>query len=130
MAAETAGTVRAVTESRLAFDALADSTRRTILRVLADRGECHVSELAAEVNHVGRTAVSSHLRILRSAGLVTERRDGRYRLYSVDHGAVHEVVQFLSELYRAPLDALKHRMDEPNGSQGASERVGRAGPLQ
>lgn len=93
----------------LAFDALADPTRRTILRVLAQRGELPVGQVADAVNHVGRTAISSHLRILRSAGLVNERRDGRYRLYSVDGDSLHDVVTFLASLYRAPLEDLKLR---------------------
>jgi DNA-binding transcriptional ArsR family regulator len=115
-------------ESSLAFDALADSTRRTILRVLADRGECRVGEIAAEVNHVGRTAVSSHLRILRSAQLVTERRDGRYRMYSVDRDAVQGVVDFLAALYRAPLDELKSRMEPPTPTEEETRNGGRPGP--
>jgi ArsR family transcriptional regulator len=109
-----------VTESSsLAFDALADPTRRTILRVLADRGECRVGDIAAEVTNVGRTAVSSHLRILRSAGLVNERRDGRYRMYSVHRDSLQGVVEFLTALYRAPLDEHKTRMDppEPGGEE-------------
>lgn len=97
----------------LAFDALADSTRRTILHVLATHGELPVGEIAAEIDNVGRTAVSSHLRILRSAGLVNERRDGRLRIYSVDGDSVHDVVRFLGRLYRAPLDDLKAELDSP-----------------
>jgi ArsR family transcriptional regulator, arsenate/arsenite/antimonite-responsive transcriptional repressor len=107
-------------ESGLAFEALADPTRRTILRVLGDRGELNVGEIAAEVNNVGRTAVSSHLRILRSAGLVNERRDGRYRLYSVDGDSLHDVVQFLGSLYRAPLEDLKNR-GAPAAEPGTGE---------
>jgi DNA-binding transcriptional ArsR family regulator len=117
-------------ESSLAFDALADSTRRTILRVLADRGECRVGEIADEVNHVGRTAVSSHLRILRSAGLVTERRDGRYRMYSVDGESLRGVVEFLSALYRAPLDELRTQMEAPPSSEEETRNGGRPGPQQ
>jgi ArsR family transcriptional regulator, arsenate/arsenite/antimonite-responsive transcriptional repressor len=119
------------TESNLAFDALADPTRRTILRLLADRGECRVGDIAAEVNHVGRTAVSSHLRILRTAGLVNERRDGRYRMYSVDGESVHDVVEFLSALYRAPLEELKTRMDAANpGESRGGDSGRRSGPVQ
>jgi DNA-binding transcriptional ArsR family regulator len=67
-----------------AFEALADPTRRAILRVLADQGETSAGRIASEVEHVGRTGVSSHLRILRGSGLVKERRVGRYRLYSLE----------------------------------------------
>ncbi|MBV9819635.1 MAG: winged helix-turn-helix transcriptional regulator [Solirubrobacterales bacterium] len=89
-------------DSGPAFEALADSTRRTILSVLATRGELPAGAIAAEVAHVGRTSISSHLRILRSAGLINERRDGRFRMYSVDGDSVHGVVRFLDGLYRAP----------------------------
>jgi ArsR family transcriptional regulator len=106
-------------EGGLAFEALADPTRRTILRVLADRGECPVNEISSEISHVGRTSVSSHLRVLRSARLVNERRDGRYRMYSVDPDALHEVVKFLSALYELPLLELKQTMDR--ASSGSSE---------
>ncbi|MEA2267906.1 MAG: ArsR family transcriptional regulator, arsenate/arsenite/antimonite-responsive transcriptional [Solirubrobacteraceae bacterium] len=119
-----------MTKSSLAFDALADSTRRTILRVLADRGECRVGEIASEVTQVGRTAVSSHLRILRSAGLVNERRDGRYRMYSVDRDSLDGVVEFLSALYRAPLDELRARMEAPALSDEEARNRGRPGPQQ
>ncbi len=59
-----------------AFDALSDPTRREILRLLAENGEMTAGEVADSVSAVGRTAVSSHLRILRQAGLVVERREG------------------------------------------------------
>jgi ArsR family transcriptional regulator, arsenate/arsenite/antimonite-responsive transcriptional repressor len=86
--------------SNLAFEALADPTRRAILTFLAHRGESPAGEIAAEVATVSRTGVSSHLRILRAAGLVNERRAGRYRLYSVEPGAADSVVEFLRGLYR------------------------------
>jgi ArsR family transcriptional regulator, arsenate/arsenite/antimonite-responsive transcriptional repressor len=117
-------------ERGLAFDALADPTRRSILRVLADRGECHVNEIAAEMEHIGRTSVSSHLRVLRSARLVNERRQGRYRLYSVDGDSVHDVVQFLSALYYLPLTELKDRMEGSKPESSRKRADGRPRPLE
>lgn len=90
-----------------AFEALADPTRRTILRLLATEGEAAAGDIVAQVNAVGRTAVSSHLRVLRTSGLVRERRQGRYRLYSLEPGAADEVVAFLAELYANSLAELK-----------------------
>lgn len=55
-----------------AFDAIADPVRREILRLLAAHAECSVSQLAESIDTVGRTGVSTHLRVLRTAGLVTE----------------------------------------------------------
>jgi ArsR family transcriptional regulator len=82
------------------FDALADPVRREILAVLAAREECTAGELSSAVQRVGRTAVSSHLRILRMAGLVTERRNGRFRYYAVDGtGPAQDVIRLLRELF-------------------------------
>ncbi|MEA2278886.1 MAG: ArsR family transcriptional regulator, arsenate/arsenite/antimonite-responsive transcriptional [Solirubrobacteraceae bacterium] len=117
-------------ERALAFEALADPTRRSILRVLADRGECPVAEITAEITHVGRTSVSSHLRVLRSARLVNERREGRYRMYSVDPDSVHEVVKFLTALYHVPLTELKDKMERAKPSSGEDQGRGSAHAAQ
>jgi DNA-binding transcriptional ArsR family regulator len=88
----------------LAFDALADPVRRQILGVLAERDECSVSELAEQIDSVGRTGVSSHLRVLRAAGLVTERKAGRFRHYSVDStGPARDVIALLHALFQGAL---------------------------
>ncbi|GEL17894.1 ArsR/SmtB family transcription factor [Pseudonocardia asaccharolytica] len=92
----------------LAFDALADPVRREILGILAECDEVSAGDLATRVPSVGRTAVSSHLRILRSAGLVTERRDGRYRFYSVDSsGSARDVLALLHQLFQAGLGEVR-----------------------
>lgn len=92
----------------LAFDALADPVRREILAVLAENEECSAGALAERITSVGRTAVSSHLRILKSAGLVSERKDGRFRYYSVDpSGSVRDVLAVLHHVFRAGLGGLQ-----------------------
>lgn len=86
----------------LAFDALSDRVRRQILSLLGERGELTVSEIAANVDAVGRSTVSSHLRILRTSGILAERRDGRRRLYSLNaDGAVRDAFRFLQSLLQA-----------------------------
>ena len=91
-------------DADLTFDALADPVRREILAVLAERDECSAGELSDAVQRVGRTAVSSHLRILRTAGLIAERRTGRFRYYSVDAtGPAQDVIRFLQELFQGSL---------------------------
>ena len=91
-----------------AFDALADPVRREILTLLSQRDECSAGELSEQISRVGRTAVSSHLRVLRTAGLIAERRTGRFRYYSVDPtGPAQEVIQLLIELFQGSLDAAK-----------------------
>lgn len=111
--------------SDLAFDALADPTRREILSVLAQCDEVSAGDLAAQVVSVGRTAVSSHLRILRSAGLVTERRDGRYRYYSVDaSGAARDVLELLHGLFWSGLGELREAAADAGqtAASGTGER--------
>lgn len=89
-----------------AFDALADPTRRQILQFLADRDEATAGQIAGQVGTVGRTAVSSHLRVLRTAALVTERREGRFRYYSLDaRGPVRDVLSFLETLLGSSLES-------------------------
>jgi ArsR family transcriptional regulator len=93
-------------EASSTFEALADATRREILAILAD-GELTATDVANRIKHVGRTAVSSHLRILRTAGLVNERREGRFRWYSVNPVAAADIVEFLGTVYRSTLADLK-----------------------
>ena len=93
-------------EISLRFEALAEPTRRDILAMLAD-GELSATEISNRISRVGRTAVSSHLRILRTAGLVNDRREGRYRWYSVNPLAAADVVDFLATGYRSTLSDLK-----------------------
>lgn len=69
-----------------AFSALGDPTRRRVFELLG-RGPRAVGELAAELP-VSRPAVSQHLRVLKDAGLVTERRKGTRRVYEIDPGGV------------------------------------------
>jgi ArsR family transcriptional regulator, arsenate/arsenite/antimonite-responsive transcriptional repressor len=102
-----------VASTNLAYEALADTTRRQILDVLSGQGECKASDIAAAVDHVGRTTISSHLRVLRMAGLVNERREGRYRLYSLDPGPAQEVVEFLTKLYSSALTDMKDAAEHP-----------------
>lgn len=102
----------------LAFDALADPVRREILSVLAEHEECSAGELSERINRVGRTAVSSHLRVLRIAGLISERRLGRFRCYSVDPtGPAQDVIRLLQELFQGSLDAAKAAA-EPGAAGG------------
>lgn len=86
-------------KENLAFDALSDRVRRRILAVLGREGELSVNEIANRIESVGRTTVSSHLRILRTSGVVTERRDGRNRFYSLDvDGTVRDAFTYLQSI--------------------------------
>ncbi|MGV9869229.1 metalloregulator ArsR/SmtB family transcription factor [Rhodococcus koreensis] len=86
--------VRSLTQE--AFDALSDPTRRLILQFLSEDHEKTAGDIADQITSVGRTAISSHLRILRTSGLILERREGRYRYYSLDpEGPVRDALAFL-----------------------------------
>lgn len=101
----------------LAFDALSDRVRRRILAALGESGELSVGEIAARIDAVGRTTVSSHLRVLRTSGLVRERRDGRNRFYSLDtDGAVRDAFVFLQSILRQGITDAAAAADEGSGT--------------
>jgi ArsR family transcriptional regulator len=105
------------------FDAMADATRRRIMVLLGD-GERTATQIAEAMNHVGRSAVSNHLRILRTSGLINERRAGRFRYYSVNGDAAEDVVGFVASVYRANFKDLIAAVEVPrsasaNGATGS-----------
>ncbi len=87
------------------FSALADPTRRAIFEQLARRPRA-VGELAEEFP-VSRPAVSQHLRVLKDAGLVDDRRDGNRRLYSVDARGVAAMRTYLDSFWSDALTAFE-----------------------
>ncbi|MHA6626324.1 ArsR/SmtB family transcription factor [Pseudonocardia sichuanensis] len=106
----------------LAFDALSDRVRRRIMSVLGEGGELTVTEIAEQVGLVGRSTVSSHLRILRTSGVVRERRSGRLRYYSLDpEGSVKDALRFLQGLFDTGL-RLDATVNEATNLRGESHR--------
>jgi len=79
------------------FQALADPTRRAVLDLLR-RGALPAGQIAREFP-VSRPAISKHLRLLRRARLVEERREGRHRLYRLNAEPLRGVEEWL-EQYR------------------------------
>lgn len=89
------------------FDVLADGVRRDILAVLAEHGECSSGQIAEHIGRVQRNTISSHLRVLRAAGAVAERRGGRFRYYSLDPGGpTRDALIFVQELLDSALSSL------------------------
>lgn len=88
-----------------AIDAIAHPSRRAILRLVLDH-ELPVSELAERVG-VSQPAASQHLKVLREAGLVRGRVDGRRRLYRVDVGGLERLRRELDAYWGPALSALK-----------------------
>ena len=99
-------------ESEL-FRALADPTRRAVFERLCKR-EMSVSQLTAGF-HVSQPAISQHLAVLKSAGLVAERREGRNVHYRSTPAALVPLADWV-EHYRvfwpAKLDKLKRVLKE------------------
>lgn len=81
-----------------AYDAISDPTRRSILDALLHR-ELSAGDIA-KLFPISRPAVSRHIRVLRSAGLVTARRAAQSRLYSINAQPLAEVGRWIQQ-YRA-----------------------------
>lgn len=79
------------------FEALGDPTRRQILRLLS-AGDKPVHEIASSLP-ISRPAVSRHLRVLKDAGLVSERAEGNRRIYHLQGGGVHAVQEYLEGVW-------------------------------
>jgi DNA-binding transcriptional ArsR family regulator len=97
-----------------ALAALADPTRRIVFERLA-RGPQAVGELASGLP-VSRPAVSQHLAVLKSAGLVVDRADGTRRVYQIDPAGLGPLRAWLDRFWDHALDAFKaeaEREEEP-----------------
>ena len=88
------------------FEAIAESRRREILRLLRDR-ELSVGEVASRFD-VTQPAISQHLRVLKGAGLVSDRREGTRRLYRARSDGLAELHDFLAEFLGTGLERLKY----------------------
>ena len=88
-----------------AIDAIAHPGRRALLRLVLDQ-ELPVSELAGRLG-LSQPATSQHLKVLRDAGLVRGRVDGRRRLYRVDLEGLERLRRELDAYWGSALGALK-----------------------
>lgn len=84
-------------DTAAALDALGDPTRRRILELLGE-GDRSVGDLAAALP-VSRPAVSRHLKLLKRAGLVSDRPDGTRRLYRLDAAGAEAVRAYIEDLW-------------------------------
>jgi DNA-binding transcriptional ArsR family regulator len=89
----------------VALHALADPTRRAIFERLR-KGPRPVGQLA-EGLVVSRPAVSQHLKVLKGAGLVSERREGTRRVYRVEIDGLAELRRYLDQFWDDALAAFK-----------------------
>ena len=91
------------------FAALADPTRLSVVEELMQRGEMPAGDL---VDHVGMTApaVSRHLKVLREAGVITQRAEGTRRLYRVAPEAMKSISDWTIS-HRSFWEAGLNRLD-------------------
>ena len=95
------------------FGAVSDPTRRAILGALRRR-DLSAGEIADRFP-ISRPAVSRHLRVLRRAGLVTETRQSRSRIYALNPAPLREVDRWLNDyrvFWGARLHDLKRHVEE------------------
>ena len=99
-----------------AVRAVAEPRRRAILRLVLDE-ERTAGEIAARFE-VTREAVSQHLRVLKQAGLLSERREGTRRFYRARPEGLAEVRPFLEEMWDDSLALLKAAAERKGSGRG------------
>src|SRR5215831_2276300 len=99
----------------LAFDALGDPTRRAIFELVGGRPQS-VGKLAARTS-VSRPAVSQHLRVLKDAGLVSDRQEGTRRIYSLDPRGVMAMRDYLEKFWDRALAAFQAAAEEDRAEE-------------
>jgi DNA-binding transcriptional ArsR family regulator len=90
-----------------AASALADPIRRDILRMLRDAPRS--AGAIAGAFSVTRPAISRHLRVLREAGLVVDKAQGRERIYRLELGPLAGIEEFIAVLRRDPASDWERR---------------------
>jgi DNA-binding transcriptional ArsR family regulator len=112
-----------------ALQALADPTRRTIFERLR-KGPLPVGQLAAGLS-VSRPAVSQHLRVLREAALVAERKEGTRNIYSLNARGLEELREYIESFWDDVLDRFKQAAEQEakkdkGGNNARSKRTRRS----
>jgi ArsR family transcriptional regulator len=87
---------REATHAQRCFHALSDETRLRLLELLRAGEQC-VCDLTDSLD-TGQSRLSFHLKVLKDAGLVTDRREGRWVYYALDLAALDALMDFLSGL--------------------------------
>jgi DNA-binding transcriptional ArsR family regulator len=100
---------------------IAEPRRQQILRLVWD-GEAAAGAIAEAMPDVTFGAVSQHLRVLRDAGLVDVRRDGRFRRYRANRGALGPLADYLAGMWSDHLVKLKTLSEAVEGSHDDDER--------
>lgn len=96
------------------YSAVADPTRRELIRMLSEAEELPLYELTAAFD-MGRTAISKHLTVLKEAGLVSERKVGRetrYRLTPEPLQEIQDWVSFYQQFWDVRIARLKSLLED------------------
>lgn len=104
------------------FQAIADPTRRQMLRILGDK-EMSVQVITGHFP-ISRTAVNKHLRILTDAGLVSNRKVGRETRYRLEPDPLLELKRWLAyyeRFWENKLALLKHYVEDQDVEEGTAE---------
>ena len=104
------------------FHALADPTRRRMLRKLA-KGEARLGELASPFE-MSLTGVSKHVKVMEKAGIVVREVRGRTHWCRLEPGPLTEAdrwLGFVTQFWNSRLDALERALREDDASQGDSQ---------
>jgi DNA-binding transcriptional ArsR family regulator len=101
-----------VSTNGVVLDALGDPTRRQIFESLKT-GPRSVGELAAGLP-VSRPAVSQHLRVLKEAGLVSDRKEGTRRLYRIDPGGLAGLRDYFNGFWGEALERFAEEARKEN----------------
>ncbi|MFI5304271.1 MAG: ArsR/SmtB family transcription factor [Nitrospiria bacterium] len=97
--------------------AIADPTRREILDMLVVKNEESVKELTKDF-HMSLPAISQHLRVLKEAGLIAGRRDGRHILYRLNPAPLFEVARWIhpyERFWKTKLETLAAHLKRRHG---------------
>jgi len=105
--------------------AIAEPRRRAILQLVVDQ-ELPAGEIAAHFD-VTRPAISQHLTVLKSVGLVTERRDGTRRLYRARPEGLAELQDFLATMWGQSLDLARRLVEADAGIDATDDHVADTG---
>jgi DNA-binding transcriptional ArsR family regulator len=100
-----------------ALEALAEPRRREILRLVRDE-DMTAGVIAARFDDVSRPAISQHLKVLRGAGLVSERRDGTRRWYRARPQGFDELREYLDRYWGDALERLKAEAEDEERRRG------------
>lgn len=104
------GNIIVVRSVQNTIEAIVEPRRREILRLVREH-ELSAGEIASRFSDVTRPAISQHLRVLREAGLIGERRDGTRRLYRARPEGFGTLREFLDAFWDERLGVLREEAE-------------------